>query len=557
MSDVALWVVAVATLVRMAQAQTADLILVGGRVWVGPTAPAVGAAAPTALAVKGGRVLAVGSDAEIERLASRSTQRILLAGRRVVPGFMDSHTHFVSGGFELAGVQLRDAATPEEFARRIGEFAARRPGEWVLGGTWDHELWGGKLPRRDWIDSLTPRTPVFVSRLDGHMGLANSRALELAGITRETPDPPGGTIVRDPDGQPTGILKDAAQVLVERVIPPPSEGARDRALEAAARHALARGVTMVADMGSWEDLETYRRAHARGALPLRVYSVVPLATWRRLADLVAREGRGDHRLFWGGVKGFVDGSLGSTTAWFYDPYADAPGTRGLVVTDTTELWHWIVSADSAGLQVMVHAIGDRANDWLLDAYRDARSLNGPRDRRFRIEHAQHLTRSAIRRIAEQGVIASMQPYHAIDDGRWAEKRIGPERIRTTYAFRDLLDAGARLAFGSDWTVAPLDPLLGIYAAVTRRTIDGANPDGWVPQQKITVAEALTAYTASGAYANFLDGVLGTLEPGKYADLVVLSDDMFALAPEELDRVRVDLTMVEGKVVFERSRERGR
>ncbi len=557
MRNLALWVVAVATLARMAPAQTADLILVGGRVWVGPTAPAVGAAAPTALAVKGGRVLAVGSDAEIERLASRSTQRIQLAGRRVVPGFMDSHTHFVSGGFELAAVQLRDAATREEFARRIGQFAARRPGEWVLGGTWDHELWGGELPRRDWIDSLTPRTPVFVSRLDGHMGLANSRALALAGITRETPDPPGGTIVRDPDGRPTGILKDAAQALVERVIPPPSEAARDRALEAAARHALARGVTMVADMGSWEDLETYRRAHARGALPLRVYSVVPLATWRPLADLVAREGRGDHRLFWGGVKGFVDGSLGSTTAWFYEPYADAPGTRGLVVTDTTELWHWIVSADSAGLQVIVHAIGDRANDWLLDAYRDARSLNGPRDRRFRIEHAQHLGRSAIRRIAEQGVIASMQPYHAIDDGRWAEKRIGPERIRTTYAFRDLLDAGARLAFGSDWTVAPLDPLLGIYAAVTRRTIDGANPDGWVPQQKITVAEALTAYTASGAYANFLDGLLGTLEPGKYADLVVLSDDLFALAPEDLDRVRVDLTMVEGRVVFERSRERGR
>jgi predicted amidohydrolase YtcJ len=273
--------------------------------------------------------------------------------------------------------------------------------------------------------------------------------------------------------------------------------------------------------------------------------------------LVAKEGRGDDRLLWGGVKGFVDGSLGSTTAWFYEPYADAPETRGLVVTDTTQLWHWIVSADSAGLQVIVHAIGDRANDWLLDAYRDARSLNGPRDRRLRIEHAQHLTRSAIGRIAEQGVIASMQPYHAIDDGRWAQKRIGPERIRTTYAFRDLLDAGARLAFGSDWTVAPLDPLAGIYAAVTRRTIDGANPGGWVPEQKITVAEALTAYTANGAYANFLDGVLGTLEPGRYADLVVLSDDLFAVAPEHLDRVRVDLTMVEGQVVFERARERGR
>lgn len=470
---------------------------------------------------------------------------------------MDSHTHFLAGGFELAGVQLRDAGTPAEFARRIGEYARRRPGEWVLGGTWDHQLWGGELPRRDWIDSLTPGSPVFVSRLDGHMGLANSRALELAGVTAETGDPPGGTIVRYADGRPTGILKDAAQALVERVIPPSSGAARDRALRAAVDHALARGVTFVADMGSWDGLATYRRAHARGELPLRVYSVVPLASWRRLAQLVAKEGSGDHRLFWGGAKAFMDGSLGSSTAWFYQPYQDAPETRGLVVTDTTELWRSIVSADSAGLHVIVHAIGDRANDWLLDTFRDARSLNGPRDRRFRIEHAQHLTRDAIRRFAEQDVIASMQPYHAIDDGRWAEKRIGPERTKTTYAFRDLLDAGARLAFGSDWTVAPIDPLHGIYAAVTRRTIDGTNPGGWVPEQKITVEEAITAYTANNAYANFLDDVLGTLEPGKYADLVVLSEDIFTIAPERIEGVKVDLTMVEGKVVYQRGAARGR
>ena len=495
--------------------------------------------------------MAVGRDADIEALADRRTGRIALAGRRVVPGFIDSHTHFLAGGAEFAGVQLRDARTPTEFARRIGEYARRSVGAWVLGGTWDHELWGGELPRRDWIDSLTPRTPVFVSRLDGHMALANTRALELAGVTRETPDPPGGTMVRYPDGRPTGILKDAAQALVERVIPPPSDAERDRSLRAAVDHALARGVTLVADMGSWEGLVTYRRARAQGELGLRVHSVVPLASWKRLADLIAREGRGDHRLFWGGVKAFVDGSLGSTTAWFYQPYEDAPETRGLVVTDTTELWRSIVAADSAGLHVMVHAIGDRANDWLLDAFRDARSLNGARDRRFRIEHAQHLTPAAIRRFAQLGVIASMQPYHAIDDGRWAEKRIGPERIKTMYAFRDLLDAGARLAFGSDWTVAPIDPLLGIYAAVTRRTIDGATPNGWVPAQKITVEEALTGYTANSAYANFVDGVVGTLEPGKYADLVVLSHDILAIDPVGIETVKVDLTMVEGRVVFER------
>jgi predicted amidohydrolase YtcJ len=340
--------------------------------------------------------------------------------------------------------------------------------------------------------------------------------------------------------------------MVFEAMPAPSDEERDRALQAAIEHAVARGVTMITDMGSWAGLETYRRAYAGGALPIRVYSVVPISTWERLAEYVAREGRGDHHLYWGGLKGFVDGSLGSTTAWFYDSYEDEPGTSGLfVIEDTAQFKSWINSADAAGLHVVVHAIGDRANDWLLDAYGEALAENGPRDRRFRIEHAQHLTLEAIERMARDEVIPAMQPYHAIDDGRWAEKRIGPERIKTTYAFRGLLDAGARLAFGSDWTVAPIDPLYGIYAAVTRRTFDGANPGGWVPEQKISVAEAVTAYTAANAYASFLEGVLGEVEPGKYADLVVLSDDIFAIDPVQIENVKVDLTMVEGKVVYQR------
>jgi len=524
---------------------SADLVFSGGHVWTG-----TGAAA-TAIAVRGGRIVAVGDDATIERLAGPSTERIVLAGRMVVPGFIDNHTHFLEGGFELAGVQLRDAATPTEFASRIGAFARRHPEGWITGGTWDHELWGGALPRREWIDSLTPTTPVFVSRLDGHMALANTRALELAGVTAILPDPPGGTIVRDPDGTPTGVLKDEAMGLVTRVIPERTPVELDRALDAAARHALEHGVTHVTDMGSWAGLETYRRARAAGRLPLRVYAAVPIATWRRMADFVARNGRGDDRLSWGAVKGFVDGSLGSTTAWFYAPYADAPRTTGLTVTDTADLRDWIVAADSAGLQVVVHAVGDRANDWLLDAFTEARARSGRTDQRFRVEHAQHLTRAAIARFARDGVIASMQPYHAIDDGRWAEQRIGPERIRTTYAFRDLLDAGARLTFGSDWTVAPLDPLLGIYAAVTRRTLDGANPEGWIPAQKITVDEALTAYTRTNAYADFRERDLGTIEVGKAADLVVLARDLRAIPPEEIGRVAVDLTMVGGVVAFRR------
>ncbi len=526
----------------------ADLVLTNGRVWTGVPGDSIA----DAIAIRDGRVILVGSAAAAEGVTGRRTQVLDLAGRLVVPGFADDHTHFMSGGFQLASVDLRDAASPEEFARRIGSFAADLPAErWILGGDWDHELWpGAPLPRREWIDSLTSDRGVFVNRLDGHMALANSWALERAGITRDTPDPPGGEIVRDPaTGEPTGVLKDAAMDLVARLIPSPSDDERDAALERAQAHALSHGVTMVHDMGSWDDLATYRRAHDADRLRMRIYSLVPIDTWPRLADLVASEGYGDDQLRWGGLKGFVDGSLGSTTAWFHEPYADAPHTSGLMVTDTAALRRAIVSADSARLNVAVHAIGDAANDWLLDVYESAIEINGPRDRRFRIEHAQHLTRDAIERFAALGVLPSMQPYHAADDGRWAEKRIGPVRIQTTYAFRSLLDAGARLMFGSDWTVAPLDPLLGIHAAVTRQTIDGANPGGWVPDQKITVEEALRAYTSANAYGAFVEAQLGTLTRGMLADLVVLSSDILSAPPDALLETQVDITVVGGEVVY--------
>ena len=532
--------------------EEADLVFRGGEVWTGDPAMATA----QAVALKDGRVLAVGSDADVGAYVGEATRVVELAGRAVTPGFIDAHTHFIDGGFKLSSVDLRDASTPQEFARRIGAFAATvPPGTWITGGDWDHELWGGELPRKEWVDSLTPDHPVFVNRLDGHMSMANSAALRAAGIDRggRTPDPPGGTIVRDPrTGAPAGVFKDEAMALIDRAIPPPSEADMDRALQAAAKHALELGVTQIHDMATWESLQTYQRALDRGALPLRVYSVVPLATWARLRDYVAEHGRGDDRLWWGGLKGFVDGSLGSTTAWFYEPYSDAPSTSGFMVTDSVELRTEIEAADAVGLQVIVHAIGDRANDWLLDVYREAAEMNGPRDRRFRVEHAQHLTPGAIGRFAEQGVIASMQPYHAADDGRWAEKRIGPERIKTTYAFRSLLDAGATLAFGSDWTVAPIDPILGIDAAVTRRTIDGANPDGWMPQERVTLEEALRAYTRGGATAAFKENVLGRLAPGMLGDLVVLSDDIFSLDPKSLVNVRVQMTVVGGRVAYERS-----
>ncbi|HEX9886972.1 MAG TPA: amidohydrolase [Longimicrobiales bacterium] len=528
------------------EADVADQVYVGGVVWTGE------AGAPTheALAVRDGRVLAVGTTDDIRALAGPATEVVELAGRSVLPGFIDAHTHFVSGGFQLSSVDLRDAPTPAEFARRIGAFAdGIEPGEWITGGNWDHELWGGELPRREWVDSLTPDNPVLVQRLDGHMALANTLALEMGAVTSATPDPAGGAIERAADGSPAGVLKDAAMSLVGREIPAATEAELDRALEAAARHALSLGVTQVHDMGSWAHLETYRRARSAGRLPLRIYSVVPMETWERLRDFVAERGQGDDRLRWGGLKAFVDGSLGSTTAWFHEPYADDPSTSGLMTTDTAQLRRWIMESDAAGLHVIVHAIGDRANDWLLDVYAEAAERNGPRDRRFRVEHAQHLSREALGRFGGQSVIASMQPYHAADDGRWAEKRIGPDRVRTTYAFRSLLDRAALLAFGSDWTVAPLDPLLGIDAAVTRRTLDGANPGGWIPEERITLEETLVAYTSGGAHAGYLDGVTGVLRPGAYADLVVLSRDIFSVPTEDIASLRVERTVVEGRTAY--------
>ena len=527
--------------------RSADL-MVYGRVWTGDsTSPWA-----QAVAVNGDTISAVGDSARLAEMVGPDTRVIANGKAMVVPGFMDGHTHFLNGGFQLTNVDLRDAASPQEFVARIKAFAATvQPGEWILGGTWDHENWPGTpLPDRSWIDSVTPNNPVFVDRLDGHMALANSLALRKAGVTRGTREIPGGAIVRRADGEPTGVLKDEAQGPVQAVIPNPSESQSDAALLRGMDWAASKGVTAVADVSvPWYEVAALRRAHAAGKLTTRVSVYVPLADWRRMADTVRKRGAGDDRLRVAGVKGYVDGSLGSTTALFYQPYNDSPGTSGLFVTPEDSLRAWIGGADSAGLQVVVHAIGERANGVLLDIFDSVAKAHGSRDRRFRVEHAQHLRRADIVRLARSGVIASMQPYHAVDDGRWAQKRIGPDRIKTTYAFRSLLDRGGRLAFGSDWTVAPIDPLLGIYAAVTRRTLDGKNENGWIPDQKITVEEALRAYTAENAYGVFAERGRGRLAPGYVADLVVLDQDLTAIPPESIQRVSVVTTLIAGKVVF--------
>jgi hypothetical protein len=525
----------------------ADLMIYG-RVWTGDMARPWA----QAVAVGGDTLVAVGDSAVLARLIGPGTRVIHNGKAMVVPGFMDGHAHFLMGGFQLASVDLRDASSPAEFIARLKAHAAKLPrGEWIIGGDWDHERWPGTpLPHRSWIDSVTPNNPVLVSRLDGHMALANSSALRLARISRTTGDIPGGTIVRGPGGEPTGVLKDEAQNPVWAVIPTPSPSQSDTALKRAMEWAASKGVTAVADVSvPWYEVAALRRAHAAGRLTTRVSVYVPLSEWRLMADTVRAHGAGDDWLRVAGVKGYVDGSLGSTTALFYQPYDDAPETSGLLVTPEDSLRAWIAGADSAGLQVVVHAIGERANRLLLDIYDSVGKAHGPRDRRFRVEHAQHLRRGDIARLARSSVVASMQPYHVIDDGRWAQKRIGPERIKTTYPFRSLLDIGARLAFGSDWTVAPIDPLLGIYAAVTRRTLDGKNPNGWVPEEKITVEEALRAYTATNAYGVFAERTRGKLAPGYQADLVVLDQDLTAIPPEAIERVGVRMTVVGGKVAF--------
>jgi predicted amidohydrolase YtcJ/beta-lactamase class A len=529
----------------------ADLILTNGRIWTGDS----GRPWAEALAARGERLIAVGTNDDIKKLAGAETRVIDLQGKLAVPGFIDDHTHFVNGGFQLLSVDLRDARTPAEFAERIKAQAARvGASRWITGGDWDHELWpGGPLPTKELVDRFTPDNPVFVSRLDGHMALANSVVLRMAKITRDTVDPPGGTIVRDPKtGEPTGVLKDAAMNLVWPLIPEPSERDYDEALTAAMHEAARFGVTSIQDITLWPHYDLYKRFRDSNRLSLRVYARTPMSSWKQQADLIARQGRGDDWLRLGGLKAFMDGSLGSTTALFFEPFTDAPNTAGLMADDNIPegvMKKNIRDADRAGLQCSVHAIGDKANHILLDYFEAVEKENGPRDRRFRIEHAQHLLAGDIPRFAELGVIASVQPFHAIDDGRWAEKRIGPVRVKTTYPFRSLLDAKAPLTFGSDWTVAPLSPILGIHAAVTRATIDGRNPRGWIPEQKISVEEALRAYTSSGAYAEFAERDKGTLAAGKLADITVLSQDIFRIPADDIQKTTVVYTIVGGRVVF--------
>jgi hypothetical protein len=528
--------------------EQATLVISGARVWTGnPAQPWA-----EAVASKGDRILAVGSAEQVMRLVGPETQIIQANRGMLVPGFIDAHVHFTAGGAGLASVQLRDAATREEFVQRMADYTAGlEPGEWIVEGTWDHQNWGGELPTREWIDAVTPNNPVWISRLDGHMGLANTLALQLAAVDSSVVDIEGGTVVRDANGELTGVFKDNAMELIAKAIPAPSPAQLDRIVEAASAFVASKGVTSVHDMSyvGLPEIEAYRRARDNGRLKTRIYAVIPLVSWRVLQEELARNGAGDEWVRIGGLKGFMDGSLGSHTAAMLEPFSDTPGDQGFMLQDPAVMEALVSDADAAGLHLIVHAIGDSAIRNLLDIYQRVASEHGPRDRRFRIEHAQHIHPDDVGRFASQNVIASMQPYHAIDDGRWAEKVIGPERSKTTYAFASLIHSGARVVFGSDWSVAPPTPLEGIYAALTRRTLDGANPDGWVPEQKITLEEALKAYTVDAAYASYEEGIKGSLEVGKLADFVLLDKDLSAIPPGDIASVQVLETVVGGKLVF--------
>lgn len=541
--------------VGLAQSKpAADLIVTNAKVWTVdrrlPTAEAV--------AVLRDRIVAVGSSRDMDAWRGPATRVVDAGGKRLLPGFNDAHVHFVSGGLQLDSIDLNDATSAQEFVRRIADRAQHTPkGEWITGGDWDETKWTpAALPTKELIDPVTPDTPVFVNRYDGHMVLVNSLVLKLAGITAQTPDPAGGTIVRDAKGNPTGALKDAATSLVDRVAPALSHERRLAAAQRALHHAASLGVTSVQDMDpDYADVAIYSELLDRGQLTTRIYAAPLIPSVDDLSKIGIRRAFGSSYLRLGALKAFADGSLGSATAYFFEPFLDQPDNHGLLA-DTMQplslMRERMMKADAAGLQLCIHAIGDRAISTILDLYDEVENAHGPADRRFRIEHAQHMAEKDFDRFARLHVIASVQPYHAIDDGRWAERRIGRDRASRTYAFRTFLNHGVRLALGTDWNVAPLDPMLTLYAATTRATLDGKNPGGWFPEQKLTIQEAIAAYTMGSAYAEFQESEKGSITVGKLADVVILSDDVLAIPAEKIRDVKVVKTIVGGKIVYEQA-----
>ena len=511
------------------------------------------------MAVRDGRIVAIGTSDAVRRLKGANTQVVDLGGHFVMPGFNDAHVHLASGGLRHFEVDLTGVRSLQEMQQRIAaHMKTLEPGDWVVGGGWDHTLWvGQQLPTRQDLDSVTGDHPAFLSRVDGHISVGNTAALKAAGITAHTPDPPGGEIDHDPKGEPTGIIREEpAEILVWSKIPPPTLSQRRRAAEYAIANAAQWGITSAQDYSSWEDFLTYEDLEREGKLTLRI------SEWLNFNDSVdllekhrAHHPADDPMLHTAMLKGFMDGSLGSRTAALLAPYSDDPANSGLRRYEQGKLNRMAIERTLAGFQIGFHAIGDRAVQMALDAFaeaeRSAKENDKTRDFRFRIEHSQILTPDQFEQYKKLGVIASVQPSHLLTDMNWAMERIGPQRARTSYAWKEFLDNGVRIAFGTDYPVEPITPFRGIYVAVTRQNEAGTK--SYFPEQKLTIGQAIAAYTTGSAYAQFAEKDKGTLAPGMLADFVVLDRDLTKVAPPEILKTRVLRTVVGGKTVYESDR----
>ena len=530
----------------------ADLVLSNGVIYT------VNSAEPhaQAVAIRGEKIIEVGSNADVKKWIGPKTRVIDLHGRFAMPGFNDAHTHLASGGMAKLTVNLEGSASLAEFQQRIRDALKNyKPGEWITGRGWDHTLWPVKVfPTKRELDAVSKDHPMIFGRVDGHVAVANSLALKIAGITKDSPDPQGGHIVRDAKtGEPTGMLEeDAAMSMVYRKIPPPSPAQRRRGIELALEDAVANGVTSIQDYSTWQDFLVYRELKQEGKLPLRITEWLtftePLA---KLEEERREGGTTDEWLKTGSLKAFMDGSLGSRTAAMLAPYSDDASTSGIPRMDPKQLDEMSIERDKAGFQLNFHAIGDRANRVALDAFAAVRAANGPRDRRDRVEHAQVVAPEDFARFAQLGVIASMQPCHLLDDERWAMDRIGPERAKGAYAWNTMREQGVHLAFGTDFPVESINPLRGLYACVTRELPTGGPPGGWEPQEKLPMADCIYDYTAGSAYGEFEEARKGEIKSGMLADIVVFPVDITQIPPAELLKTSVDLTITGGKIVYER------
>ena len=535
-----------------AQFSSPTLILTNGVIYT--TDPA--RARAEAVAITGELITAVGSAADILKLAGPQTQIIDLNGDFVVPGFNDAHIHLAGGGQAKVAIDFEAAKSLAEFQQRIrARLPDFKPGEWLTGRGWDHTLWPTrKFPTRYDLDAVSRDRPMFFTRVDGHVAVANTLALELASIKADTPDPPGGSIERDANGNATGMLKESATALVAQRVPPLTPEQRRRGIELALAQAARFGLTSIHDNSSWQDFFVFEQLKKEGKLTLRITEWLPFtAPVAQLEDMRRRGGTTDPWLRTGALKGVADGTLGSRTAAMLAPFSDDPATKGIFRIEPDRLKQLVIERDKAGFQIAIHAIGDAANRAALDAFAAAQAANGARDSRHRIEHAQVVALDDFARFAALGVIASMQPVHESSDMRWAEQRLGPERSRGAYAWRTFLNHKVRLAFGTDFAVEPLNPMRGLYACVTRELPEGGPIGGWQPQEKISIDDCIYAYTAGSAYAEFMEGKKGQIMPGQFADLVVLSADVTKIPPPAILKTEVLRTILAGRSVYEKAR----